>query len=183
MMKLFEAIPENLFTILTSKNKDIYVSSLLVLHDAFKQDVTLEKETMTSLIINKLHSELYDFDELQDGHEKMRDVSSKAHFVVRKLIDTGWIEIEYNRVGGLVEYVTLPPYSIKLIDLLYSLVNEEVKEYDSFMYAMYSSLINAEEKYNDYRFTALLAVYDKLNDFEQALKSLYHDLRRRYNSF
>ena len=182
MMKLFEAIPENLFTILTSKNKDIYVSSLLVLHDAFKQDVTLEKETMTSLIINKLHSELYDFDELQDGHEKMRDVSSKAHFVVRKLIDTGWIEIEYNRVGGLVEYVTLPPYSIKLIDLLYSLVNEEVKEYDSFMYAMYSSLINAEEKYNDYRFTALLAVYDKLNDFEQALKSLYHDLRRRYNS-
>ena len=79
-MKLFEAIPENLFTVLTSKNKDIYVSSLLVLHDAFKTDVTIEKETLTSLIINKLHSELFDFDELSDGQETLKDISAKGRF-------------------------------------------------------------------------------------------------------
>ena len=181
-MNLFEAIPSNLFTILTSKSKDIYVSSLLVLHDTFKRDLTIEKETLTNLITNKLHSELFDFEDDSDKQETLKDINAKSHFIIRKLIETGWIETEYNHAGGLIEYVSLPPYSIKLLDCLYSIVNEEVKEYDSYMYAMYSSLVNADEKYNTYRFSAIQAVYDKLIDFETTLKSLYHNLKRRYNT-
>ncbi|MDY4788800.1 MAG: DUF5716 family protein [Bacilli bacterium] len=181
-MKLFDVIPNNLFTLLTSKNRDVYVSSLLVLHQSFKQEVMIEKEALTHSIVNKLHNELYDLDETVDGSEQLKDIHSKARFLVRKFLETGWIEIEYNKIGGVIEYVTLPPYSIKLLSVLDSLVNEEVKEYDSYMYSMYSSLVYADEKYTAYRFTSLFNVYDKLIEFEETLKSLFHNLKRRYTN-
>ena len=67
------------------------------------------------------------------------------------------------------------------LDLLENLCSEEIKEYDSFMYSMYSSLVSADKDYPDYRYTALDTVYNKIQEFEVTLKALFTNLRRHYS--
>lgn len=182
-MELFDAIPASLFTVLTSKNRDTYASALLVMRKTFTQDVMVEKEVLISHLANTLQKDLLDIDvSVEEGYteESIKDANALARFIVKRFKDTGWIDTEYARGTRLQEFVTLPPYSLKLLDLLNSLCSEEVAEYDAFMYSMYSSLISADNDYRDYRYTAITSVYEKIQEFETTLKGLFTDLKRHY---
>ena len=184
-MELFETLPSSLFTILTSKNRGVYANSLLIIYQAFKQDIIIDKEVLTNQLISKLENDIFDIDvnaeEIKyDG--VFKDASSLGKYIIRRLGETGWLDVDYENETKLKEYVSLPPYSIKLMSIIADLTNNEVKEYDSFMYAMYSSLLNADQNYKDYRYTALSVVYDKVVVFEESLKGLFHNLKRRYNN-
>ncbi len=184
-MDLFTIIPNNLFTILTSKNRSVYADSLLIIYKAFKENILIDKDFLTSQLISELHNNIYDIDvkaEQDKIEESYKDATSLAKFIIKKLAETGWIDIEYESERHLIEYVSLPPYSIHFIKIIVDLTNNEVKEYDSFMYAMYSSLLNADKDYRDYRYTALNAVYEKMLEFEDSLKTLFHNLKRRYTN-
>lgn len=182
-MELFDAIPASLFTILTSKNRDTYATALLTLRKSFAQDVMIEKEALVALLANSMQANLLDIDpsaEEEYSEENIKDANALARFLVKRFKDTGWIDMEYARGSRLQEFVTLPPYSIKMLDLLNSLCSEEIAEYDAFMYSMYSSLISADDEYKDYRYTAINNVYDKIIAFESTLKGLFTDLKRHY---
>jgi hypothetical protein len=184
-MELFETLPSNLFTILTSKNRSVYANSLLIIHQAFKQDIIIDKEILTNQLISKLENDIFDIDVNAEDVKYdgvFKDASSLGRYIIRRLGETGWLDIDYENETKLREYVSLPPYSIKLISIISDLTNNEVKEYDSFMYAMYSSLLNADQNYQDYRYTALSVVYDKVVAFEESLKGLFHNLKRRYTN-
>jgi hypothetical protein len=184
-MELFETLPSNLFTILTSKNRSVYANSLLIIHQAFKQDIIIDKEILTNQLISKLENDIFDIDVNAEDVKYdgvFKDASSLGRYIIRRLGETGWLDIDYENETKLREYVSLPPYSIKLISIISDLTNNEVKEYDSFMYAMYSSLLNADQNYQDYRYTALTVVYDKVVAFEESLKGLFHNLKRRYTN-
>lgn len=143
-MQLFEVMPASMFTVLTSKNRDVYVAALFALREAFKEDITIEKNILAAKLVNHLHDLILNIDaEAEEMYtdESYKDTMSLARFIIRKFKETGWIDIEYSRFEQLKELVTIPPYSIKLINLLYNLVSEEIKEYDSFMYSMYSALV------------------------------------------
>ncbi|MDD2433694.1 MAG: Wadjet anti-phage system protein JetA family protein [Bacilli bacterium] len=185
-MDLFEVIPTNLFTILTSKNRSVYADSLLIMRKAFKENVLIDKEVLTNELINELHSNIFDIDVKADedpnAATSYKDAVSLAKYIIKRLADTGWIDMEYESEDHLVEYVSLPPYSVHFINIIADLTNNEVKEYDSFMYAMYSSLLNADGEYKDYRYTALNSVYEKMLEFEDSLKTLFHNLKRHYTN-
>lgn len=184
-MELFEIIPSNLFTVLTSKNRETYVSALLVLRQSFKQNMMLDKDVLVGQLTNSLQSNIFDLDASADEEnikETLSGASSYARFIVRKFQETGWIQTEFASNSRLKEYVTLPPYSLKMINLIYELINEESKVYDSYLYSVYSSLKSADEEYVDFRYTALLSVVDKLNEFEDVLKNLFHNLKRKHTN-
>lgn len=184
-MELFDALPNNLFTILTSKNRSVYANSLLIIYQAFKQDIIIDKEILTNQLISKLENDIFDIDISAEDVKYdgvFKDATSLGKYIIRRLGETGWLDIDYENESRLKEYVSLPPYAIKLISIISDLTNNEVKEYDSFMYAMYSSLLNADQNYGDYRYTALSVVYDKVVAFEDSLKGLFHNLKRRYNN-
>lgn len=141
-MNLFDKIPENFFSILVSKNKNIYIDALFVLGEAFKQEMAISKDNIISRLINNLEEEFNkeDFSEEDENNElKDNNVSSKAYFLLRKLKWAGWIELEMQR-DSFEEYIILPDYSIKFINLLYSIVEENQIEYNSYVFATYSSL-------------------------------------------
>jgi len=185
-MELFDLIPPSIFTILTSKNREVYIQALFVLRATFKQEIVIERGLLTNQLINELQSSLFDMDPSADDStitsQSFKEASSLAHFLIRRLKETGWIEIEYNKMSGLSEYVTLPPYAIKMINALYDMCREEVEEYNSYLYGMYSALLYAEQEHGAYRYTALLAVYEKVLQLEDALKTLFHNLKRRYTN-
>lgn len=58
-MNLYDVIPENLFSVLVSKNKNLYVKTLFVLLDAFKQHLKISKDELISMINARLMMILY----------------------------------------------------------------------------------------------------------------------------
>lgn len=178
-MNLFDKIPENFFSILVSKNKNIYIDALFVLGEAFKQEMSISRENIIARLINNLEEEFNqeDFSDEDEANElKDNNVSSKAYFLLRKLKWAGWIELEMQR-DSFEEYIILPDYSIKFINLLYSIVEEKQVEYNSYVFATYSSLkLASMEKGETYN--AITTAYNNTIQLVNELKSLYNSLGR-----
>ena len=184
-MELFDVVPNNMFSVFTSKNKELYASSLLILRQLFKQEIMIEKEKLATSLVNALEQELYNIDMSEENEIDIqrigKDALSLARFIIRKFKDTGWIEVEYENKTSFIEYITLPPYSVKLINTLHDIVEEETREYSTYMFAIYSSLKQADMDKDEYRYASLVNSYDKTLELENELKVLYHNLRRKYN--
>jgi hypothetical protein len=188
MMKLFEILPSNLFTILSSKNKEIYTEALFILRKAFKQEMTVRKSDLVSMLVAGLDEKMYEIDLAEEeseadipGEEKGSTLSSRAHFILRRLKETGWIDLEY-QMDSFEENITLPDFSIKLLNLLFSLTDESVKEYNSYVYSTYSDLKTADQERDDYMYTALMNAYDKTIQLVDELKTLHNNIRRYHQA-
>ena len=181
-MKLFERIPENFFSILTSTKKELYVEALFVLRQAFKTELVIRREDLAAMLMGSLESSMLQADfseeaeEIGAGNEIMEGVSGKARLLIRKLRDTGWLEVEYER-NSFEENITIPEYAIATIELLYDLSSERTKEYNSYVYATYAALKNSKEN-QDYLYQALQAAYQNTVKLVDELKMLFNNIKR-----
>ena len=183
-MNLFDRIPDRFFSILASGNKRIYVEALFVLRQAFKTELTIRRDELTAMLTGSLEGSILQADfteeaeELGENYSESGDLSGKAHLLIRKLRDTGWIEIEYER-GSFQENITIPDYAIEIINVLYDLSSEKVREYNSYVYATYAALINAKDN-TDYLYLALQAEYQNTIRLVDELKLLFNNIKRYY---
>ena len=178
-MNIFDKIPENFFSILASPKKELYVEALFVLGEAYKQEMSIPKENIISRLINNLEEEISqeDFSEEEEIAElKDNNISSKAYFLLRKLKWAGWIEFELQR-DSFEEYIILPEYSIKFINLLYSIMQENEVEYNSYVFATYSSLKLASIEKNE-TYNAINTAYNNTIQLVNELKTVYNSLGR-----
>ncbi|MDD2574472.1 MAG: Wadjet anti-phage system protein JetA family protein [Bacillota bacterium] len=190
-MKLFEILPHNLFSILNSKNREVYVEALFVIRRAFKQEMSINKSDLVSMLIANLDEIIYQMDLSEEDdadngntYDNERDgagLSSTAHFILRRLRDTGWIEAEY-RIDSFEENITLPDYSVKLINLLYSFTDESIREYNSYVYSTYSALKTADQERDDYMYDALLTAHGNTVKLVDELKTLHNNIRRYHQA-
>lgn len=188
-MKLFEVLPQNLFSILASKNKEIYVEALFVLRKAFKQEMSINRSDLISMLIANLDEMMLEID-LSEEEENSSDsqevreattLSATAHYILRRLRDTGWIDTEY-QLDSFEENITLPDYSIKIINLLDSLTDESIKEYNSYVYSTYSAIKTADLERDDFMYNALLTAYDNTVRLIDELKTLHNNIRRYHQA-
>lgn len=176
-MNLFDKIPQEFFSILVSKNKNIYIDALFVLREAFKQEMSISKDNIIARLINNLEED-FDREDFSDEEEGLKDnnITSKAYFLLRKLKWAGWIEIEVQR-DSFEEYIILPDYSIKFINLLYSFVEEKQVEYNSYVFATYTALKYASTEKNE-TYNAIMTAYNNTIQLIDELKSVYNSLGR-----
>ncbi len=175
-MDLYSVIPENLFSVLASKNKNLYANALFVVLDAFKQHLKISKDELVSMISSKLDDEIIeaDFSE-EELLENERTISGKSHFLVRKLKSTGWILVETE--SDFREYVTVPGFSYRIIQLLYDIANVSESENFAYVYSAYSSLKTADDTRDPYEMiTALNDSAEKTEKLVESLKSVYHSI-------
>lgn len=175
-LDLYEVIPENLFSILASKNKGLYVKSLFVLLDAFKQHLKISKDELVSMISARLDDDIIsaDFSD-EELLESEHSISGKAHFLVRRLKSVGWILVESE--NDFREYVTVPGYSYKIIQLLYDIANVSESENFAYVYSTYSSLKTADDTHDPYEMiTALNDGAERTEKLVESLKSVYHSI-------
>ncbi len=190
-MKLFDALPQNLFSILACKNRSLYVEALFVLRKAFRQEMTISKSDLVSMLIANLdeamlamdmEAEKAEFGLEDDAAAGGQSLSATAHYILRRLRDTGWIEAEY-QLDSFEENITLPDYTIKLINLLYSFTDEAVREYNHYVYSTYSSLRTAEAEKDDFMYyQALLTAYENTIKLVDELKTLHNNIRRYHQA-
>ena len=182
-MQLFNVLQPSMFSLLTSKNREIYVSSLFVLRKVFLQEFNIEKDKLIATVassIEKNNYELMDSENETIDKNLVKDPKSTSSYIIKRFEETGWIECEYNRTAKFKENVMLPPYSVKLLNTLYEIANEHDSPYTIHLYNIYSNLFSADVDKPEYRFIALSNSIDELHSLENTLKLLNHDLRRRY---
>ena len=175
-MELYNIIPDNLFSVLASKNKKLYANALFVVLDAFKQHLKISKDELVSMITSKLDDEIMaaDFSE-EELLENEKTISGKSHFLVRKLKSTGWILVETE--NDFQEYVTVPGFSYRIIQLLYDIAYVSESENFAYVYSTYSSLKTADDTRDPYEMiTALTDGAEKTEKLVESLKSVYHSI-------
>ncbi len=189
-MQLFSRLPDRFFSILTSTKKELYVQALFVLRQAFRTELVIRREELTAMIMDSLEADIINADFSEEASEigesgtgvqmEGGGLSAKAHLLVRRLKETGWIEMEYER-GTFDENVTIPDYAIMVMNLLYDLSQERVHEYNSYVYATYASLSNASQN-PDYLYQALQTAWQNTVHLVDELKSLFNNIRAYYRS-
>ena len=178
-MNLFDIIPENLFSILASPNKKIYIDALFVIREQFKQQMSMPKDEVAIAITSKMEDEILQIKTEEDEEENLENsLSGRAHYILRRLKWAGWIETEIQD-RNFEEDIILPDYAIEIIDLLYSLTNKKNIEYNSYAYTTYTLLKTAiEEKKQLY--LAVTTAYENTTKLVNSIKSLHHNLGRYY---
>ncbi len=184
-MNLFDVIPENLFSVLSSQNKRIYVNALMIIKECYKQEMSMPKDEVASTIASQMEDEIIQMQleesEYENNEKERSEISTteKAYAILRRLKWAGWIEFEIQG-DNFEEYVILPDYAIDILNVLSSLLNRRNTEYGLYAYTTYSTLKIALEENNNQLYTAVMAAYDNSNRLINSLKSLYNNLGRYY---
>ena len=59
-MELFNVLQPSMFTLLTSKNREIYVSSLFILRKVFLQEFNIEKDKLIATVASSIEKNNYE---------------------------------------------------------------------------------------------------------------------------
>lgn len=94
-MQLFSIVRNSsFFSILASPNKEIYVEALFVVYRCYKQEFMIRKEELVNMLVAALENRMFEL--AADEGEELEEysLSGRAHWLVRKLMATGWIELD-----------------------------------------------------------------------------------------
>ncbi|HKL84562.1 MAG TPA: Wadjet anti-phage system protein JetA family protein [Bacilli bacterium] len=184
-MRLFTLLPDNFFSILASKNKDIYAEALLVLYHSLETDeLAIKKSDFIRTLRDKyrdiiLALDLSEEEEVNDEDTSeltSEDLPTKAAFVVRRLEECGWIDIEMDP-ANFEEYLALPSYTILFLNLLDELTSEDSGEYISLVHSTYTELRSEDEERDEFLYATLIRAYESTRKLKTELVTLGHSIR------
>jgi len=148
-VNIFDVVPANFFSILSSKNKSIYYDCLKLIYDLYDRkmgfDVTKE-EAMEELVDY--------FDEspdLEEDDEITQTPREKANYVLNRLYQTGWIVLETD--NDYNDLVSFRYYALTVLEgfdkICTPIVEDEsdyaVFEYKGYLYSIYSLLTKSAD--------------------------------------
>ncbi len=181
-MNLFAKIPENFFSILSSKNKNIYGVALVALYDCLTiYRNKIRKSDYIDLLKGRIDKDLETFDvsvegDVDDDVIFQPTLQSKINLVFRRLVDTGWIVVDVDFKTG-AEYVLVPSYSVALLKILYEFVDSSSTRYVSNVHSTYIELKNADEEQPEYMYKALNDAVTRTKDLSLQMTTLDHSIR------
>lgn len=177
-MKLFDAVPNELFSVLASPNRSLYADALDVLYESYQENLKIPEETLYSMLRGKLEQQLAEatFEGEDIDEEELRDVSGRARFLIRKLNSKGWLEKQ--RGDDFNEYITVPEYSSRLLELFHQLRDDSPMRGYSYVFGTYSALKVASEGTSVYdRMAAVYSAYDNTQSLIKLLQMVYHNVK------
>lgn len=182
-MNLFDIVPSNYFSIFQGKNRKIYIDSLIILYSLLQNDEVIIKKNdfLNALKLREKDISSFSFeDEMLDEEEKndlsMNNSSSKAAFIIRKLEETGWIDISMD-IDNYEEVVVLPAYTISLLKTLQGIISDEEAPYIALVHSTYSELKLEDEERDELLYATLLRCYENTKRLKVELITIAHSIR------
>ncbi len=180
-MNLFEIIPSDLFSPLASPQRKLYADALDVLYTAYREALKIPENTLYSMLRNALEHQLAEtsFEGEDIDEEELRDISGRARFLIRKLCAKGWFEKE--RGEDFEEYITVPGYSSRILELLHQLRDDRPARGYSYVFGTYSTLKVANESGTVYdKMAAVYGAYDNTQALINLLQMVYHNVKHYF---
>lgn len=201
-MQFFKTIPDNLFSVLSSTNKEIYLGSILTVFDEYEKGriIGIERQEALRAITDFLdQSDFLKFNEEEDEEDDLKDLfideeendkennnnnKIKASYILRKLLQSGWVMDDI--LPDFSEYIIFPDYSITLITAIKNIIREEEmletidpSLYRGYVYTIYTLL--TADNIQDYGIT-IDNVYNNTVLFYRELRKLDFKLRNYIDS-
>jgi len=158
-VKLFDVVPGNFFSILSSGNREIYYDSLMILHDMFKFELNIRVDDYIASLITILEDRVFELED-DDIQEGSLTLSGKARLILNRFIKTGWIDKEFID-NTFIEIITPRSYAIPVLRLLSELGDNTLQEYNSLVFATFSGLKQAMSENESHVYEALLSAQKK----------------------
>lgn len=180
-MNLFACIPNDLFSPLASPNRKLYADALDVLYMAYQETLKIPENTLYSMLRNTLEHQLAEvnFEGEDIDEEELQDISGRARFLIRKLCAKGWFEKE--RGADFEEYITVPGYSSRILELLHQLRDERPARGYSYVFGTYSALKVANESGTVYdKMVAVYGAYENTQALIRLLQMVYHNVKHYF---
>lgn len=196
-MDYFSMIPDNFFSLLSSKNKRIYLACILQSFKTYETGSILgiEKKIIVDDLINYLdkHTYLYDVEDEEDEEANPQSKRELVNYILRRMEECGWIYIDvtndYEEIMNFSDMAIIiseallnayPSYDSMLggdgDDYSYDL---QANEYQGYIYTIYSLLNNPD--LIDYGMTFDL-VYSYTKQLIRALRRLDSRLKEYIES-
>lgn len=183
MNRLFDKVPDDLFSPLSRKYKAIYAFSLVSLYHllkVYKTDIRKadyvqflrgQGEEILSLfsietdrLDDKNEEEKVDVETALNSEDSSSVLYVKVNYIVRKLAKCGWYIISKDPKTK-VEYIYLPAYSIQFLKLLNDLTSD-ASSYLPLVHQTYAELKMEDEKEDDYMYRSLLNAKSNAEELE-----------------
>lgn len=180
-MRFFDAIPNDLFSPLASPNRVLYADALDVLYLAYRENLKIREDALYTMLRSRLEQQLADatFEGEDIDEEELRDISGRARFLIRKLCNKGWFEKE--RGDDFEEYITVPSYSSRLLELFHQLRDDSPVRGYSYVFGTYSSLKVANEGGSIYdKMAAIYSAYENTSALINLLQMVYHNVKHYF---
>ena len=180
-MKFFEAVPDELFSPLASPNRALYADALDVLYTAYQDKLKIPEDTFYSMLRSRLEQQLADatFEGEDIDESELRDISGRARFLIRKLCAKGWFEKE--RGPDFREYITVPGYASRLLELFHELRDDRPARGFSYVFGTYSALRVADETGSAYeKMAAVYTAFDNTQALIRLLRLVYHNVKHYF---
>jgi hypothetical protein len=175
-MNLFETIPEKFFSLLASKNRELYFDALMLLHRMFQHELNIETSDFIAALIALLENRTYEIEDDDEIIEGGLTINVKARLILSRFVTTGWVDRE-NMDGSFVEVITPRTYAIRIMQLLHDLCSDQASEYNSLVFSTYSGLKEARDNQPNQMYEAILNAKSNTEKLIYELKTLYHGIR------
>ena len=149
-MELFKIIPDNFFSILSSKNKALYAGCIIEAFKIYEEGSILgiDKKIVVEVLTDYLDKEMEEIDDMEVSETGDKPSSrDKANFVLRRMEECGWIDVDVT--NDYVEVLNFRDYAITFTEALLQIepqiddyVDGNQKEYRGYIYTIYSLLTN-----------------------------------------
>ncbi|MBO5542433.1 MAG: hypothetical protein J5936_03250 [Acholeplasmatales bacterium] len=185
-MDFFDMVPDNFFSLLASKNKRIYLASILEVFKVYETGTILgiDKKVVVDDLVYFLDTHKNYFYDVEDEEDEESNPSNKrelANYILRRMEETGWIYVDVTN-----DYMEVLNFSDDAIILCEAILNAypefeytddseipadfiNVNEYKGYIYNIYS-LLNQTDNV-DYATTFSL-VYSDTRKLIRALRKL-----------
>lgn len=181
MVLLYDIVGERFFAPLASRNRKVYLDTILFLHKLINELFEAEENDKTR-VIDALTEHLNDMIDIRlyydDNEELTEDLDnrSKAIFLVNKLEDCGWLLEE--EIGNGKKTLDFNDYSYKMIDLIESLIVNNKPQYTSYVRTIKNTIF----VFDSTKIDDLQIVDNTLNDFVVALRGLRSNIQQFYKN-
>lgn len=197
-MDLFDIIPDNFFSILSSKNKKLYLSCLIESFKIYEMGSILgiDKKDLVDELTHFLDTTSYQFDsddetslELDEPDEDVVEAKtnsrSLAYFVLRKFEECGWIYIDVN--SDYQEILNFTDAGITITEALMQInpIYQYRGTYDDDSFFDEESFLNSYNKneYNGYIYTIYSLLTNPMNsDYGIIVQQVYSNTRQLIRS-
>lgn len=144
-MRLFDVIPERLFSLFTGTNREIYAEAVLEVYRQYKTNrFGMEYEHVRDRLEELIEREENlgsAFTLEEEGTEQVQDYRGKANAILRKLQELKWIDVEER--SHFQRFIILPRYAARILGVFDELADERTTEYQRFALDAHQALTGA----------------------------------------
>lgn len=165
-MELFNVIPENFFSLLSSKNKKIYVALMVETFKIYETGSILgiEKKIVVDELVHYLETNRYDYavEDTEDEEANPKSNRDLANYCLRRMEECGWIYVDIS--NDYVEILNFTDAGIIFTEAIMEAMGKAYypsdetedeapasyndKEYQGYIYTIYSLLSSDSIEYS-----------------------------------